>query len=59
MERAVETAGAADHALAGLQDSMLPVEAGDEQLRAAIKSVREPLAGLSGNAREFLRGLGR
>jgi hypothetical protein len=57
--RAVEAVGAADHNLAGLQDSMLPVEAGDEELRAGLKTVRESLAGLPGKAREFLRGLGR
>jgi hypothetical protein len=59
VEHAVEAAGAADRTLAGLQDSMLPVEAGDEELRAGLKSVREPLAGLPGKARELLRGLGR
>lgn len=57
--RAVEAAGEADQTLAELQDSMLPVEAGDEELRAALKSVREPLGGLPAKAREFLRGLGR
>jgi hypothetical protein len=56
---AVEAVGAADRNLAGLQDSMLPVEAGDEELRAGLKAVREPLAGVPGKAREFLRGLGR
>jgi class 3 adenylate cyclase len=57
--RAVEAVGAADRTLADLQDSMLPVEAGDEELRAGIKAVREPLGGLPGSARDFLRGLGR
>jgi hypothetical protein len=57
--RAVEAAGAADRTLAGLQDSMLPVEAGDEELRAGLTAVREPLGGLTGKAREFLRRLGR
>jgi hypothetical protein len=38
---------------------MLPVEAGDEELRAGLKSVREPLGGLPGKARDILRGLGR
>jgi hypothetical protein len=57
--RAVEAAGVADRTLADLQDSMLPVEAGDEELRAGLKSVREPLGGLPGKARDFLRGLGR
>lgn len=59
VERAVEAAGAADHTLAELQDSMLPVEAGDEELRAGLKAVREPLGSLPVKAREFLRGLGR
>ena len=57
--RAVEAAGAADRSLADLQDSMLPVEAGDEELRAGLRAVREPLDGLPEAAREFLRGLGR
>ena len=57
--RAVEAVGVADRTLADLQDSMLPVEAGDEELRAGLKSVREPLAGLPAKARDFLRGLGR
>jgi hypothetical protein len=56
---AVEAVGVADRTLAGLQDSMLPVEAGDEELRAGLKAVREPLGGLPGKARDFLRGLGR
>jgi hypothetical protein len=59
VEHAVEAAEDADRTLANLQDSMLPVEAGDEELRAGIKSAREPLDGFAGKAREFLRGLGR
>ena len=57
--RAVDAVGEADHLLAELQDSMLPVEAGDEELRAGLKGIREPLGGFPGKAREFLRGLGR
>ena len=57
--QAVEVAAAVDRSLAALQDSMLPVEAGDEELRAGLKAIRVPLAGVPGNAREFLRGLGR
>lgn len=57
--RAAEAVAEADRQLAELQDSMLPVEAGDEELRAALKAVREPLDGLPAKAREFLRGLGR
>jgi hypothetical protein len=59
VEHAVEAVGAADSTLAGLQDSLLPVEAGDEELRAGIKAAREPLGGFEGTAREFLRRLGR
>jgi hypothetical protein len=59
VERAVEAAGSADHVLADLQDTMLPIEAGDEELRAGLKSVREPLDGLPARARDLLRGLGR
>jgi hypothetical protein len=57
--RAVDAVGVADRTLADLQDSMLPVEAGDEELRAGLEAVREPLGGLPGSARDFLRGLGR
>ena len=51
--------GVADRTLADLQDSMLPIEAGDEELRAGLKAVREPLGEVPLRAREFLRGLGR
>jgi hypothetical protein len=57
--RALEAVGVADRTLAGLQDSMLPVEAGDEALRAGLKLIREPLGDLPWKARELLRGLGR
>jgi hypothetical protein len=57
--RAVESVGVADRTLADLQDSMLPIEAGDEELRAGLKAVREPLGEVPLRAREFLRGLGR
>jgi hypothetical protein len=57
--RAVEAVETADRTLAGLQDTMLPVEAGDEELRAGLKATREPLSALPASAREFLRGLGR
>jgi hypothetical protein len=57
--RAVEAVGVADRTLAELQDSMLPVEAGDDELRAGLKASREPLGALPARAREFLRGLGR
>jgi hypothetical protein len=49
----------ADSALAGLQDSTLPTEVGDVELRAAITDVRERLGGVRQRARELERTLGR
>ena len=45
--------------LATLQDSMLPVEVGDPELRAGLSAVRESIGPLPGRARELLRTLGR
>jgi hypothetical protein len=59
IERAVNEVRAADDTLANLQDSMLPVEAGDPELRAALADVRDRLGGVARNARELTRVLGR
>ncbi len=59
LDSAVEAVASADSALAALQDSMLPVEVGDADLRAGLQQVRELLGGLSGRARELVRTLGR
>lgn len=59
VEQAVLAANEADHRIAELQDSMLPIEFGDPELRAALGEVRELLDSLPGAAREFLRTLGR
>ncbi len=59
LDSAVEAVASADSALATLQDSMLPVEVGDADLRAGLQQVRELLSGLSGRARELVRTLGR
>jgi hypothetical protein len=59
VEQAVEAVAEADRVLAELQDSMLPVEAGDTELRAGLTAVREQVRGLPGTARELLRTLGR
>lgn len=59
LDSAVEQAGQADSVLAAIQDSMLPVEVGDRELRAGIAEVRELLGGLRGRARELVRTLGR
>lgn len=59
IEAAVGAADRADGALIELQDSMLPVEVGDAELRGGIASVRELVGGLRGRAREVVRTLGR
>ncbi len=59
VERAVVAAAEADRGIADLQDSMLPIESGDGELRAGLTEVRDLLRELPGNAREFLRTLGR
>jgi hypothetical protein len=59
VDQAVDAVSEADRALAELQDSMLPVEAGDPELRSGLAAVRERVRGLPGKARDFLRTLGR
>jgi hypothetical protein len=59
VEQAVEAAERADDILSELQDSMLPVEVGDPELRAALADVRTRLSELAPRAHELLRTLGR
>ncbi len=59
VEQALETTEHADDILSELQDSMLPVEVGDAELRAALADVRTRLGEVPGRARELLRTLGR
>jgi hypothetical protein len=59
LESAVDAVGRADGALATLQDSMLPVEVGDPELRAGLEDVRRLIGDLRGRARELVRTLGR
>lgn len=59
VEQAVDAAERADDILSELQDSMLPVEVGDPELRAALADVRTRLAEVPIGARELLRTLGR
>jgi hypothetical protein len=59
LESAVQAIGEADQLLATLQDSMLPVEVGDPELRADLEQVRSLLGGLSTRAREIVRTFGR
>lgn len=59
IERAVELANRADGTLAELQDSMLPVEVGDAELRSGLAETRQLLSGVSPRGRELVRTLGR
>lgn len=57
--RAVGAVSRADGILATLQDSPLPVELGDVELRAGLADVRKLIGGVPQRARELLRKLGR
>jgi hypothetical protein len=59
LDAAMQAIGAADLKLATLQDSMLPVEVGDPELRAGLEQVRSAIADLRARAHELLRTLGR
>jgi hypothetical protein len=59
VERATAASAEAGRAIAELQDSMLPIEAGDAELRAGLSEVRELIDAMPGRTREFMRGLGR
>jgi hypothetical protein len=56
---AVRSVAEADAALSALQDSSLPTEVGDTELRAALTDVRELLGAVPPRARELERTLGR
>jgi hypothetical protein len=59
LDSAMDAVGEADNALATLQDSMLPVEVGDTELRGGLEEVRKLLGALPGRARQLVRTLGR
>lgn len=59
LDTAVEAIGESDHLLTEVQDSMMPVEVGDPELRAGLAEVRELVGPLTGVAREITRVLGR
>jgi transcriptional accessory protein Tex/SPT6 len=59
INNAVVAVGKADTALAGLQDSLLPVEVGDPDLRARLAELRGLVGNLAQRAREVVRTIGR
>jgi hypothetical protein len=59
IDSAVDAVAEADTTLSELQDSSLPTEVGDVELRASLTEVRELLGGVRQRARELERTLGR
>jgi len=59
VEAAIESAEHADDILSELQDSLLPVEVGDPELRTAIADVRTRLGAVPEAGHALLRTLGR
>lgn len=59
LERAADAATEADLKIAALQDTMLPVDAGDAELRSGLGEIRELLAPVASSAKQFVRGFGR
>ena len=59
IENAAAIVARADQTLATLQDSMLPIEVGDPQLRAGLEQVRVLLGDIGRRSREVTRTLGR
>jgi hypothetical protein len=54
-----ESVQGADDTLAGLQDSLLPVEVGDEALRAGLSRVRLLISPVPVASARLVRTLGR
>jgi hypothetical protein len=59
LEHAVEAIQRADQIIAEMQDSMLPVEVGDRELRDGLSEVRELIALAPAQARQLVRLIGR
>jgi hypothetical protein len=59
VDDAVAAVTSADATLATLQDSMMPIEVGDAELRAGLANVRELVADVPQRARALSRTFGR
>lgn len=59
IQNAVDAVARADAEIVALQDSSMPIEFGDVELRAGLREVRELMSGLSHQARGFVRTFGR
>jgi hypothetical protein len=59
LDRAGTATRQADDEIATLQDSMLPVEVGDPELRAGLSEVRSLIDAVPARAARFIRTVGR
>jgi hypothetical protein len=59
LDAALEAIEEADHLLVEIQDSMMPVEVGDAELRAGLAQARELVGPLPAQGRALERVLGR
>lgn len=59
LEHAADAIQTADEMLAELQDTLLPVEVGDQELRSGLSGTRSMIARLPEACDEFVRTLGR
>jgi hypothetical protein len=59
LENAADAIQAADDMLAELQDSLLPVEVGDQELRAGLSGTRTAIAPLPAACDEMISRFGR
>jgi hypothetical protein len=59
LDRAGAAARQADEQIAALQDSMLPVDVGDTELRAGLSEVRSLIDPIPARAERFVRFVGR
>jgi hypothetical protein len=59
LERALAAIERADLVVAEMQDSMLPVEVGDRELRDGLTATRELIAAAPAHGRQLLRRIGR
>jgi hypothetical protein len=59
LDAAMQEVAEADRTLATLQDSMLPIEVGDAELRAGLEQVRSLIGDVAARAHELMRTFGR
>ena len=59
LDAALEALEEADHLLVEIQDSMMPVEVGDAELRSGLADVRATISPVDEAAHQFMRTLGR